>query len=148
VRASSIREATNEDVDTLAALFAAARAAAMPWLPVLHTADEDRAWIRDVLIPNNEVLVVERNGVLAGFAAIGAAMLEQLYVHPDHQGVGVGGELLDEAKRRRPEGLDLWVFQRNERARRFYEARGFRLVELTDGAGNEEREPDARYSWP
>jgi hypothetical protein len=34
---------------------------------------------------------------------------------------------------------------RNERA---YEERGFRLVELTDGSGNEEREPDARYVCP
>jgi len=38
-------------------------------------------------------------------------------------------------------------FQRNARARRFYEARGFRLIEETDGARNEEREPDARYLW-
>ena len=33
-------------------------------------------------------------------------------------------------------------FQRNARARR-----GFRLIEETDGARNEEREPDARYLW-
>jgi hypothetical protein len=39
------------------------------------------------------------------------------------------------------------VFQRNIRARRFYESRGFHLVEETDGAANEEREPDARYRW-
>jgi hypothetical protein len=32
-------------------------------------------------------------------------------------------------------------------ARSFYERRGLRLVELTDGAGNEEREPDALYEW-
>jgi hypothetical protein len=39
------------------------------------------------------------------------------------------------------------VFQRNEDARRFYERQGCVLVELTDGAGNEEREPDALYAW-
>jgi hypothetical protein len=39
------------------------------------------------------------------------------------------------------------VFQRNARARRFYERAGFVLAELTDGAGTEEREPDARYVW-
>jgi hypothetical protein len=39
------------------------------------------------------------------------------------------------------------VFQRNEDARRFYERRGFRLVRLTDGADNMEREPDALYAW-
>jgi hypothetical protein len=32
-------------------------------------------------------------------------------------------------------------------ARGFYEARGMRLVETTDGSGNEEKEPDAVYEW-
>ena len=52
--------------------------------------------------------------------------------------------------RRRSAGraaFHLWVFQRNEGARRFYERHGLRLAALTDGAGNEEREPDARYEW-
>ena len=43
--------------------------------------------------------------------------------------------------------MRLWTFQRNQRARRFYERRGFRLVLLTDGADNEEKEPDALYEW-
>jgi hypothetical protein len=50
-------------------------------------------------------------------------------------------------KERRPAGFTLWVFQQNERARRFYEARGLTLVKLTDGSGNEERTPDALYEW-
>jgi putative acetyltransferase len=41
--------------------------------------------------------------------------------------------------------LRLWTFQRNAGARRFYERNGFAAVELTDGLGNEEREPDVRY---
>ena len=43
--------------------------------------------------------------------------------------------------------LRLWVFQENVGARRFYERRGFRLVRETDGAGNEEKEPDALLEW-
>ena len=43
--------------------------------------------------------------------------------------------------------LHLWTFQRNAQARRFYEARSFALVKETDGAGNEEKEPDALYLW-
>jgi putative acetyltransferase len=30
---------------------------------------------------------------------------------------------------------------------RFYSRRGFHLVELSNGSGNEEREPDALYQW-
>jgi GNAT superfamily N-acetyltransferase len=67
-------------------------------------------------------------------------------VLPQLQGRGVGSELLEIAKRSF-DRLQLWTFQRNAPARRFYEARGFALVEQTDGAGNEEKEPDARYLW-
>jgi hypothetical protein len=41
--------------------------------------------------------------------------------------------------------LHLWTFQRNMHARRFYGVRGFLLVEETDGARNDEKEPDALY---
>ena len=55
---------------------------------------------------------------------------------------------LPKAKELRPGGLQLWVFQKNTGAIRFYERHGFRLVKLTDGAENMEREPDALYAWP
>ena len=51
------------------------------------------------------------------------------------------------ARERRPAGFRLWVFQANTGARRFYERDGCTLVKLTDGADNEEREPDALYEW-
>jgi ribosomal protein S18 acetylase RimI-like enzyme len=54
--------------------------------------------------------------------------------------------LLDKAKERNSE-LQLWTFQRNVSAIRFYQANGFRLVRETDGAVNEEREPDALFAW-
>ncbi|MGI5158393.1 hypothetical protein [Microbispora sp. CA-102843] len=47
----------------------------------------------------------------------------------------------------RPHGLDLYVFQRNTGARRFYERNGFTLVAEGDGSGNEENLPDARCRW-
>ncbi|HEY1625475.1 MAG TPA: MmcQ/YjbR family DNA-binding protein [Streptosporangiaceae bacterium] len=57
------------------------------------------------------------------------------------------GRLLDLAKRRRPGGLQLWTFESNVRARRFYARHGFTVEERTDGSGNEERAPDMRYVW-
>ena len=52
-------------------------------------------------------------------------MVEQLYVAPAWIGHGVGRRLIDLAKARRPDGLDLYCFQANTRARRFYERNGF-----------------------
>jgi GNAT superfamily N-acetyltransferase len=141
-----IRRAQAADAEGVADVLLAARAE-MTYLPAVHGDEETRAWIRDVLLASSEVWVAEAEGRVAGFAALGALLLEHLYVRPGMQGRGIGTQLLERAKERRPAGLRLWVFQRNEGARRFYERHGFDLVELTDGAGNEEREPDALYEW-
>jgi GNAT superfamily N-acetyltransferase len=97
-------------------------------------------------VERREVWVAEEEAVI-GFVALSTEKVEQLYVHPDHQGRGVGGALLAKAKERLPSGFTLWVFQQNEQARRFYEANGLRLLQLTDGSGNEEKTPDALYEW-
>jgi len=50
-------------------------------------------------------------------------------------------------KTQRPDGFELWVFQRNGPALAFYHARGFRETLRTDGSANEEHEPDALFEW-
>jgi GNAT superfamily N-acetyltransferase len=119
----------------------------MTYLPKLHAEAESRDFVRDVLLVHTEVWVDEEGGRLVAFAASGDDMLRHLWVHPEAQNRGFGAALLALAKERRPGGLRLWVFQKNVGARRFYERHGFRLVELTDGRGNEEGEPDALYEW-
>jgi GNAT superfamily N-acetyltransferase len=121
----------------------------LAFLPRLHTDDEHRAFIANVVLPWQDVVVAEDDGRVAGFIAMThAKVVEHLYVHPDHQGRGIGSVLLAEAKRRMPGGFRLWVFQENRRARRFYERHGLAVIELTDGSGNEEKTPDALYGWP
>jgi hypothetical protein len=56
-------------------------------------------------------------------------------------------KLIDAAKASGIGALELWCFQANERARGFYEARGFRAIRFTDGADNEKRTPDILYRW-
>jgi GNAT superfamily N-acetyltransferase len=131
----------------VADVFLAARAAAMPYLPDLHTAEETRAWIRDMVLGEHDVHVADVDGTVGAFLALGAETVELLYVRPDLQGSGIGGALLEVARELSPDGFRLWVFQRNVGARRFYERHGLRVVELTDGSANEEKEPDALYEW-
>ena len=142
-----LRAARSADADALARLFLAARRAAMPYLPELHSDEETRWWMAEEIVRTHEVVVAELDGRVAGFAAFGDDLLAHLCVDPSEQGRGIGSALLERAKEARPDGFRLWVFQRNEDARRFYENRGCRLVEMTDGAANEEREPDALYEW-
>jgi ribosomal protein S18 acetylase RimI-like enzyme len=141
-----LRLARTGEADTIADVFIASFRG-LTFLPILHTDDEIRNWIRTEMVPAHEVLVAEADDRLVGFAALANDLLGHLYVHPEAQNQGIGSALLESAKERRPEGFRLWVFQKNEGARRLYERHGFRLVELTDGSGNEEREPDALYEW-
>ena len=134
------------DTEAVGDVFLAALAG-MTYLPELYTEEETRAFIRDLLLPHNEVWVADEGGRVIGFVGFGDDSVRHLWVLPEKQNRGVGTALLELAKERRPEGLQLWVFQRNVGARRFYEQHGFTLVKLTDGSRNEESEPDALYSW-
>ena len=120
----------------------------MPYLPILYADSEVLKWIEAAVLRNSVVtLAVSDDGQAGGFVAVSGGVLEHLYVSPHLQGQGLGTLLLAAAKMASPRGLRLHVFQRNLSARRFYERRGFRLVELRDGSSNEEGEPDAVYQW-
>lgn len=142
-----IRPAKPDDAPAIATIHREARLGAMPYLPDLHSDDETRAWIRDVVLPTQDVQVAVVDDEVAGYIAVEGSTVEALYVRPGYQGRGVGSLLLRQAMDGSSGALELWTFQRNHDARRFYERRGFRAVEFTDGAGNEEREPDVRYAW-
>ncbi len=141
-----LRRAVFSDMDAVARLHRRVRRVCMPYLPELHSPEEDLTYFYDEVFPRSDVWLGESENELAGFAAVRDGWLDHLYVAPSWHGLGLGSSLLYTAKKGRPQ-LDLWVFQRNEQARRFYEHRGFKFVELTDGSGNEERMPDVRYRW-
>ncbi len=140
------RRARPEDVEAIVDVFIAARAG-IAYLPAVPDDEQTRRILREVLVRDIEVWVAEHDERVVGFAALSQDELANLYLHPSAQGRGLGSELLEVAKRRRPRGFTFWVFQRNDGARRFYERHGCRLVRLTDGRDNMEREPDALYEW-
>jgi GNAT superfamily N-acetyltransferase len=142
-----IRLAEARDADAIVTVHRTSMREALPYLPDLHTADEDRAWVANVVLPHQEVWVAEAGGRVVGVAALDGDMLAQLYILPGEQGRGIGSALLAKAMARRPAGMRLYAFQRNTRARDFYERRGFVAVEFGDGSGNEEGEPDVLYQW-
>ena len=115
--------------------------------PLAHSDDEVRGWIRDRVVPQMETWVAGDGGRVVAMLVVKPGWIEQLYVAPDRLGAGIGRRLVDLAKERSPDGLTLWTFQVNERARGFYERHGFVAVERTDGHANEERQPDVRYEW-
>jgi GNAT superfamily N-acetyltransferase len=147
-----IRKAHKDEIEALARIVLSCRNEMTYLTPLGGEHVEPIA--RDIAGRHEDVWLAEEEGRLLGFLTIrrsrtnGWETLEKLYVDPSAQARGIGTALLDKAKELRPDGLQLWVFQKNEGARRFYEHRGFRLVKLTDGADNMEHEPDALYAWP
>ncbi len=141
-----VRSAHRADAAALADIHITSRAEAMPWLPVVHPPGDVLAHFRDVVLTRDTVSVADLSGEPAGFIAFTGDWVNHLYIAQAHWGQGLGSIPLDEAKAVSA-SLQLWTFQRNHRARAFYAKAGFDEVELTDGAGNEEKTPDVRLCW-
>lgn len=74
------------------------------------------------------VLIAERHGEPLGFVSVAQDRLEALFVLPEEWGRGVADDLHERALRRLRQltgEARLWVQERNHRARRFYERRGW-----------------------
>lgn len=113
--------------------------------PTLHTLDETVAFYRKSL-DRGPFWGAFDKGKLLGHVALEAGWIEHFYVDPDTQGQGIGRVLLDHVKGQQSD-LQLYTFQSNQRARRFYEKAGFVVEDMTDGERNEEKQPDMRYRW-
>lgn len=142
-----LRRARPADAAEIAEVYLASFRAALPTVRLAHSDDDVRGWISAHLLAETETWVAHEGVEIVGMLSLRPGWIDQLYVAPDRLGEGIGRRLLDLAKARADAPIELWTFQVNDRARRFYERNGFVSVEMTDGAGNEEREPDLRYRW-
>lgn len=147
------RPAVATDAPVIARVLRASMRAAMPWLPDLHTPVEDLWFVENRLLADATVTVATDGGAggpgdIVAYMAVSdtGRWIEHLYILPSHWRRGIGSTLLHRVQDG-AEQLELWAFQRNLPARRFYEAHRFRAVEFTNGTGNEEKTPDVRYLW-
>ncbi|MEX0846303.1 MAG: GNAT family N-acetyltransferase, partial [Ilumatobacteraceae bacterium] len=124
----------------------------IPDVPTVHADREVKRWWADEVVGHLDVTVAEIDGTVVGVMVLdagsaGRGWIEQLYLDPAWMGRGLGAQFVERAKERFSAGIDLWTFQVNERAQRFYQQQAFTEVERTDGRANEERAPDIRYAW-
>jgi GNAT superfamily N-acetyltransferase len=139
----AIRRADDEDVETVARLHRLVLRTSLPFLPDLHTPEDDLRFFRERVFVQCEVWVAAD---IDGFIAFREGWVDHLYIAPECQRAGVGSALLEQAMRTHSP-LRLWTFQKNVGAIKFYSARGFHEIERTDGSSNEEREPDILFEW-
>jgi GNAT superfamily N-acetyltransferase len=141
------RRARAEEARTIADVWLRSRYASIPTIPPpVHTDDEVRDWFASVLVSDREVWVMAPGECPVALLVLDGEWINQLYVDPSWTGQGLGSMLVDFAKELHPEHLDLWTFQSNTAARRFYERHGFAAIDTTDGE-NEEHAPDVHYRW-
>ncbi|MEO8264579.1 MAG: GNAT family N-acetyltransferase [Ilumatobacteraceae bacterium] len=141
----TMRSAEVADAAACAHVYTRSKAFRLPEVPEPHTEPEIAAWMREIAIPTMDVWVADLDGVVVGQMMLAPGWLHHLYIDPSWMGRGLGDRFMTLARQRQPSELQLWAFQTNTRARRFYERHGFAAVEFTDGAENEERWPDVRY---
>lgn len=147
-----LRRARHADARDAAHVYLRSRRFALPTVPLVHDDREVRRWMAEDVVGRTDMWVAEVDGTIVGLMVLDHApgqqgWIDQLYLDPAWLGRGLGRRFVDTAKQRAPGGLQLWTFEVNEAARRFYERHGFVIEERTDGHGNEERAPDLRLRW-
>jgi GNAT superfamily N-acetyltransferase len=134
-----------DETDAAARQHRAAGALIPGFDPGLHTLDETYDFYRKVFARGPIWGALEGESLL-GHLALEPGWIEHLYVEPARHGQGVGRALLTIAQREQDD-LQLWTYQANMRARRFYEAAGFVAEEYGVDPEHEDRVPNVRYRW-
>ena len=145
------RRATVGDVDSVGDVYLRSRKELVSCAPLAHSDEDVRDWIRRRLIPAGHTTVAVADGLIIGLLAVSRGIecswIDQLYLLPTWVGRGIGSRFVELAQSELPSPIRLYTFQCNERARRFYERRGFKAIAFGDGSGNEEKCPDILYEW-
>ncbi len=142
----AIRRLSVDDMDAVAGIYRQSFDERLPWLSGIRMREEDRLFFRETVFPQCDLWGAIENGRIVGFAALRQGWIDHLYVLPEYQSRGVGSALLSHCQAQAAE-LQLWTFQQNCGANRFYESHGFERVRTTENTGNGEKEPDALYRW-
>jgi ribosomal protein S18 acetylase RimI-like enzyme len=115
------------------------------WQKEIHSFDNHVHFLNHILPEVFQVDLVLVDDKVVGMIAYNESEINQLYIHTSYQGIGIGEMLLNRAKEQSSGVLTLFTFEINEKARRFYEKHGFKIIGR--GHENEENLPDILYEW-
>ncbi|GEM_PF-123141 len=111
----------------------------------IHPFEDHVFFLNHVLNKENEIYIAVDGNKVAGIVAFNESEVNQLYIHIDYQGRGLGKKLLELAKANSIGRLTLYTFEVNKKAQRFYEKNGFKIIGR--GYENEENLDDIKYEW-
>lgn len=83
--------------------------------------------MRDIYLPASRTYVFQVDGKVRGFYSLYEGILAAIFVCPEHQGSGIGKQLMKHAKLECP-NLSLSVYKENHATIEFYLSQGFSIV--------------------
>jgi GNAT superfamily N-acetyltransferase len=117
------------------------------WMPRVHSrADVVNHYKTVVARDRKSFVVVSGNATLGFMTFTDDHLISALYVASEYRRQGVGQLMLTRAKREFDDRLELWTFQANVPAQKFYAREGFVEINRTDG-DNDEGLPDIMLEW-
>ncbi len=145
-----IRLATSRDTNDVSSIYLASRKKFLDFASLVHSDEDIRQWIASI-IAKGHITVAERNKQTLGMIALSKTenmgCIDQLYVLPSAMNQGIGSLLIEFAKASLGSPIQLYTFQQNIIAQRFYEQHGFEAILFRDGSKNEENCPDILFKW-
>lgn len=111
----------------------------------IHDFDNHVYFLNNILRKQFDIDIAIIDEEVVGMIAYNDREINQLYIHINYQGIGIGRTLLNKAKAQSSGKLTLYTFEVNKKAQLFYEKNGFKIV--GKGHENEENLPDIQYEW-
>ena len=93
----TLRRATACDAKAVANVFSASFRL-LTFLPILHTVEDDRRYIQNVILNECEVTVAEDESGIVSFLARQGEEVRLLHTRPDRICMGAGTQLIDAEK--------------------------------------------------
>lgn len=140
-----IRRLQKPDIDTVSDIWLEANRDTHDFIPAEYWENEFLPVKEMLLQAEVYVYTDEYKNEIEGFVGLDQEYIAGIFVRKEARSKGIGKALLDFVKGKKQE-LTLNVYQKNERAVRFYEREGFYIVESTMDESTGEKEYLMRWS--
>lgn len=117
-----IRAFRMADIQPIMDIWLSANIEAHEFIPASYWQEQYEAV--KAMLPQAEIYVYEREGVIGGFVGLVGDYIAGIFVQAQQRSHGVGKMLLETIKKQHSP-LSLQVYQKNDRAIRFYQREGF-----------------------
>ena len=134
-----IRELQKTDIDTVSQIWLDANRDAHDFIPAEYWENNFLPVKKMLLQAEVYVYMDERKNRIEGFVGLDQEYIAGIFVRKEARSGGIGKALLDFVKEKKQE-LTLNVYRKNERAVRFYEREGFKIIDRTVDKSTDEKE--------